>query len=252
MSQPKLYTLPGSHPGHAAALMLDFKGIEYGRVDLLPIISKGVLRALGFREMTVPALKLGGTKIQGSIPIARELDRLFPEPALLPDDPEQREAVLEAEKFAEGDLQHEIRQIGWWLLKRDRDAMTGYLEGSKIGLPAGLAVKTSGPLVAASVHFNQADDQHVEAALTALPAQLDRLDRYAKEGVIGGETPNAADFQIAPTIRLALTMEDLRPALEGRPVAEIARRILPDFPGSMPPRLPDEWLAPLRADSPER
>lgn len=249
MSQPKLYTLPGSHPGRSAALMLGFKGIEFKRVDLLPVISKGVLRANGFKGVTVPALKIGGEKLQGSIPIARELDRLFPEPPLLPADPEQRAAVLEAEEFGEGELQEPFRQISWWLLKRDRGTMASYLEGSRIGLPADLAVKTGGPLIAASVYFNKADDEHVKEALAALPARLDRVDRYVESGVIGSETPNAADFQIAPSIRLALTIEDLRPAIENRPIAEVARRILPDYNGILRPGLPEEWLAPLKAGS---
>jgi glutathione S-transferase len=107
-------------------------------------------------------------------------------------------------------------------------------------------VKTGGPLVAASVHFNAADDDNVRAALAALPAQLDRLDEYIREGVIGGETPNAADFQIAATLRLAMTVEDLRPAVESRPCGQLALRILPSYDGHLPPGLPQAWLEPLR------
>ncbi|MFA9401330.1 MAG: glutathione S-transferase N-terminal domain-containing protein [Acidobacteriota bacterium] len=251
MSQPKLFTLPGSHPGYSVALMLDFKGIDYRRVDLLPVIHKGVLRAVGFGGRTVPALKIGGEKLQGSILIARGLDRLLPDPPLLPGDPGLREAVLGAETFGHDELQHPIRQIIWWLLKRNRDAMMGYLEGSKIGLPAGLAVKTSKPLVELEVRFNNADDENVQTVLAILPDLLDRADAYVREGVLGGKSPNAADFQILPAIRLALTMEDLRPFIEDRPIGEAALRLLPDFPGTLPPGLPDNWLAPLRSGSPE-
>ncbi|MFM8889026.1 MAG: glutathione S-transferase N-terminal domain-containing protein, partial [Solirubrobacterales bacterium] len=67
MPRATLYTIPGSHPGISAALMLERKGVEYRRVDLLPVISKVVLRALGFPLVTVPALKLDGRKFQGSI-----------------------------------------------------------------------------------------------------------------------------------------------------------------------------------------
>ncbi len=72
----KLYVIPASHPSRTAMMMLDLKGIPYKRVDLMPVISKGVLRAVGFPGITVPALKLDGKKIQGSREIARELDRL--------------------------------------------------------------------------------------------------------------------------------------------------------------------------------
>ena len=36
----RLYTIPGSHPGVAAQLMLKYKGIEFKRTDLFPVISK--------------------------------------------------------------------------------------------------------------------------------------------------------------------------------------------------------------------
>jgi glutathione S-transferase len=246
MSKATLYTLPGSHPGLTTALMLERKGIEFDQTDLLPVISKGVLRALRFKGTTVPALMINGERLQGSIEIARGLDRLVPEPPLLPADQELRERVLEAESFGESELQHPIRQILWWLLKRNRDAMFSYVENARLPVPKKLAVKTGGPLVAASVHFNAADDDNVRAALAALPAQLDRLDEYIREGVIGGETPNAADFQIAATLRLAMTVEDLRPAVESRPCGQLALRILPSYDGHLPPGLPQAWLEPLR------
>jgi hypothetical protein len=43
-----------------------------------------------------------------------------------------------------------------------------------------------------------------------------------------------------------MSLDDLRPYIEARPCGELAKRIDPDFPGRMPPILPDEWLEPLR------
>ena len=76
--EAKLYVIPGSHPARTAAMMLERKGIPYKRVDLMPVISKGALRAVGFPGITVPALKIDGRKVQGTREIARELDRLRP------------------------------------------------------------------------------------------------------------------------------------------------------------------------------
>jgi glutathione S-transferase len=247
MSEATLYTLPGSHPGLTTALMLDYKGIDFKRVDLMPVISKAVLRALRFQGVTVPALMINGERLQGSIEIARQLDRMVPEPPLLPADGPLRERVLEAERFGEEELQHPVRQILWWLLKRDRNAMHSYIENAKLPVPKGLAVRTGGPLVAASVHFNKADDENVQAALAGLPGQLDRVGGYITDGVIGNETPNAADFQIAATLRLAMTVEDLRPAIAARPCGELAMRILPEYDGHLPPGLPADWLTPLNS-----
>src|SRR3954449_8067192 len=122
--------------------MLERKGIEYKRIDLLPVISKGALRAIGFPGQTVPALKIEGAKVQGSRQIARELERLRPEPPLFPTDPQRRAAVEEAERFGDEELQHTIRQLLWWGFKQDKEPLRGYSEGAKIGLPIGLAVKT--------------------------------------------------------------------------------------------------------------
>ena len=90
MAEAKLYVIPGSHPSRTAMLMLDRKDIPYKRVDLMPVISKGILKAQRFSGNTVPALKLDGRRVQRSMEIGRELDRIQPEPALYPADPELR------------------------------------------------------------------------------------------------------------------------------------------------------------------
>ncbi len=86
--------------------------------------------------------------------------------------------------------------------------------------------------------------------LAGLPAKLDHVAELAAEGVIGGEEPNVADLQIASSIALLLTFDDIRPLLAGRPAEELARRLFPDFPGHTPPTLPAEWLASLAAPDP--
>ncbi|HEV7481673.1 MAG TPA: glutathione S-transferase N-terminal domain-containing protein [Solirubrobacterales bacterium] len=242
----RLYVIPASHPAIAARLMLERKGIEYKRTDLLPVISKGALRAVGFPRQTVPALKIDGVKVQGSRQIARELERLRPEPALFPADPEQRAAVEEAERFGDEELQHPLRQILWWTLKHDKAPLRSYSEGAKIGMPIGLAMKTAAPIVALSARFNESSDENTRAGLAALPGMLDKVDELIAAGVINGEELNAADFQIAPSIGLAMTLDDLRPAIEARPAGALAKRVVPDYPGKTPPILPAAWLEPLR------
>jgi glutathione S-transferase len=241
----RLFVIPASHPAISAELMLDHKGIAYKRTDLLPVISKGVLKAAGFSGVTVPALKIDGAKIQGSRQIARELERLRPEPPLFPADPEQRAAVEEAERFGDEELQAPIRQILWWGIKRNHEPLRSYSEGAKIGVPLGLAMKTAAPIVALSARFNEASDANARKSLQALPAMLDKIDAWIESGVLGGKQLNAADFQIAPSLGLAMTLDDLRPAIENRPAGALAKRLVPDYPGRMPPVLPAEWLDPL-------
>jgi len=248
----RLYVIPGSHPSWTAALMLEHKGIPYKRTDLMPVVSKGVLRVVGFPGITVPALKIDGDKVQGSRQIARELERLRPEPPLFPADSAQRAKVEEAESFGDQELQHPIRQLLWWGFKQDRYPMATYSEGAKLGVPVGLAVKTGGPLVALATRFNEASDENARAALGKLPALLDRIDAWIEDGTLNGDQLNAADFQIAPSIALAMTLDDLRPAIENRPAGALANRVVPNYPGKMPPVLPAEWLVPLRGTASAR
>jgi hypothetical protein len=44
-----------------------------------------------------------------------------------------------------------------------------------------------------------------------------------------------------------MSFDDLRPAIEHRPAGELALRVVPDYPGKIPPVLPAAWLEPLPA-----
>lgn len=245
----RLYVIPGSHPSVAARLMLEHKGVELDRVDLIPVVAKPLLRGLGFPRATVPALKLDGRRIQGSRAIARELDELQPEPPLFPSEPGPRRAVREAERWGDEVLQPIPRRLVWWALRHDPSSLASFAEGARLGVPTGLALKTSPPVIWAAARYNRASDEAVRGDLAGLARALDRVDELIAEGTIGGYEPNAADFQIATGLRLLLCMADLRPAIEPRPAGELARRLVPDFPGEVPPVLPREWLGPLGAEA---
>jgi glutathione S-transferase len=245
--EARLYVIPGSHPSMTARLMLERKGIPYRRVDLMPVVSKAALKLLRFPGITVPALRIDGRKIQGSREIARELERIRPEPPLLPSDPSERAAVEQAERFGDEDLQPVARRILWWALKRDRASLESFSQGARLGIPIGLAVKTAAPIVAASARLNKATDESVRADLAALPGLLARVDDYIEAGTLGGEELNAGDLQVATSLRLLMTLDDLRPLISTRPAGVLALRAVPEYPGRIPPILPAAWFAPLRS-----
>ena len=245
MSRPTLYVIPGSHPAMAARRMLEHKGIEYRRRDLLPVVSRGVLKALRFPGVTIPSLRIDGRRITGSREISKALDEIKPDPPLYPADPAQRVQVEDAERWGDEILQGAVRRILWNAIKRNRAPLRSFLDGAKIGVPHGLAVATAAPIIAAELKINDVTDDAVEADLAAFPGWLDRIDGWIEDGVLGAEPPSAADFQIASALALAMTMDDLRPPIEARPAGELVTRLVPDFPGRIPPVLPAEWLEPL-------
>lgn len=240
-----LFVLPGSHPAMAARLMLEAKGIPYRRIDLVPVLSKAILRAAGFEGTTVPALKLDGRKIQGTGAIARAIEEIVPLPPFFPEDPERRAAVEAAERWGDEVLQPIPRRIIWNVLTRDGRGGRSYLEGAKLGVPVAVAAKTSPPIAALSKRFNGADDEAVRRDLAALPATVAEVDRLLADGVIGTQPLNVADYQIAPSLRLLMTFDDARPYLEGHPAADYAMRVVPEYPGYAPAALPAEWKPPV-------
>ena len=186
---------------------------------------------------------------------SRELDRLQPEPALFPADPEKRAAVEAAERFGSEELQHPIRQVIWWALQKNPAPLRSYSEGARLGIPVGLAVRTAAPILAMEKRMHKATDETVQANLAAYGGMLQRVDELIAAGTIGGEEPNAADFQIAPSIRLAMTFQDLRPLIESRPAGRIRqadttrdrRRLPADLPGRLASAAATRWPPPSDA-----
>ena len=246
----KLYSIPGSHPAAAARAMLEHKGIEYQRVDLPPVVSRVLMRAFGFPGNRVPALRIDGRKVQGSRDISRELEVIEPDPPLFPTDPERRAAVEEAERWGDEVFQQMPRTITWWALKRHKSDQTTYLEGAaataRLGMPSRVAVATSGPILRTAIRLNDSTDETVRQTLASIGPALDRIDSWIEEGVLGSEQPNAADFQIAASVALLMTFDDVRERIEMRPAADLARRLYPWYPGRVRPSFPPEWLEPLR------
>ena len=250
MSTLKLYSIPGSHPAAAARAMLEHKGIDYKRVDLPPVVSRGLMRLAGFSGNRVPAIKVDGRKVQGSRNISRELEVLQPEPPLFPADPEARAAVEEAERWGDEDFQQMVRTITWWALKRHKSDQVSFLEEAgpmaRLGMPARIAAATSGPIVGIAIRLNDSTDETVRRMFASIGPALDRVDAWIGEGVLGGEQPNAADFQIGASVALLLCFEDVAAAIGQRPAAGLARRLYPWYPGRVSPSYPSEWLQPLR------
>ena len=174
----KLYVVPGSNRSMSARLALEHKGLHYERVDLIPTIHVALLRLAGFPARTVPALRIDGKRVQGSLEVARALEELHPEPPLFPGDPEGRRGVEEAERWGEAVLQPMPRRLAWWAIKRERKALRSFAEGAVLHVPIGLAIRAAGPIIRVEIHTHGATDERVQADLRALPETLSTIDAW--------------------------------------------------------------------------
>lgn len=244
--QLKLYVIPGSHPCATVEAALDLKGLAYERIDLLPGASP-LLQLARFGRRTVPGLVADGYKVSGSRLILRTLDGLRPEPRLYTGDP----AVEEAERWGDTDLQDAARAIIVYAMWKRPEAGDSFTAGANLPqLPAPVTTQATRAWFGAELRFLLGGPSATERWLGELPALLDHVDALIDAGTIGAETPNAADLQIAGSVRLLLTFADLRDAIDARPAGRLARRLMPRYPGDVPAgTLPEAWIPSLDAHS---
>jgi glutathione S-transferase len=241
--EPTLFALPGSHPCAAVEAAMQLKSMAYKRVDLLPS-GEVLFGPLLYGGRTVPGMRVDGERLLGSRRIMRRLDELVPEPPLLPapGGPDYAR-VLEAERWGDEVFQSVPRRVIDVAFMRRPAAMESYAAQTKLPLPRPL-LRPLLPLSARLMAFkNKARDENARADLAALPRQLERIDDWIAQGLLGGERPNAADLQIGSTIRLLMSIGDVRPLIAGRPAAELTR-YFPPMVGDVPQGvLPAAWLA---------
>src|SRR4051794_15034080 len=239
-----LHVLPPSHPCMTAAAALDIKGLEFEKVALGMPHGEEMERLYGSGNTTVPGLTIDGEeRVHGSIAILERLEELVPDPPLYPEP--IADAVREAERWGDDELQDLGRRLPWGSLHFRPEAMGTFAEPGGSLDPAGtdFAIR----FARAMWKYHRISAERLADDLAGLPAKLDHVDALASGGIVGGETPTAADLQIGATLRVLLTVGDLRPLLEGRPAEAIARRWFPDYAGDVPAgAFPPGWV-PARA-----
>jgi glutathione S-transferase len=245
-----LYVILGSHACRTAMLTLEHKRIPYRTVELLTGPHPFSVRARGFaghrapirsvdggthrtlagmdRLGTVPALRYGDQKIQTNLEITRFLERIQPQPPLLPADPAERQAVEQAERWGNDVLQMTARRIVLAGGLHGLDAFHARANAGRLGplLARNESIRAVSNWMAARLIFG-ASTTREQDLLAQLPALLDTVDRWIDAGVLNGATLNAADLMIAPSLALLAYRRDLRPQIDARPAGELLRRVLP-------------------------
>lgn len=223
---PVLYTIPGSHACRAAMLMLQHKGIGWRERELITGMQIFTMRARGFPGRTVPALRLDDERVQTNQLIARFLDRVKPEPALVPI--ERGAEIEEAERFIDHVLQPLARRLALAAGRRDLSLIANEGESERLGPMLAHGRVRRRIAISAACRFFGISDQVEALDLEALPGVLDHVDGLLVSGVLGGPEPNAADFQAAPCLALLGCRLDIREPVESRPSWALVERLLPE------------------------
>jgi glutathione S-transferase len=210
-----------------AEAALKLKGLEYERVDFAVsgehVEKMGAIYGEG--RTTVPGALIEDEPVHGSRAILARLEELAPDPPLYPSD-----AVREAERWGDEELQDLGRLFPWGALYFRPEAMGTMTPGGTPLDPAGTDFAIG--FLRPAWKYHRISCKRLAAELAAFPAKVEHVQALLADGVIGGEQPNAADLQIAATLRVLLVVGDVRPLLE--PVADYARGLFPEFPGDIP------------------
>lgn len=243
-AQPRIvfHLLGPSHPCEAVEVALKLKGLDYERVELQPgpHIAQ-MAEVYGEDRTTVPGAVIGDEPVHGSNAILRRLEELAAEPALFPDGT-HGERVVEAMEWGDAELQPLGRSLTWGSMHfRPESIGTFAGPGAQPLDPAGtdFAIK----MIRGTWKYHHITATRLAEDLAGLPAKLDRVDAYVADGVLLGETPNAADLQIGSTLTVLRTVGDLRPLIDGRPAEQVARKWFAERPGLVPAgAFPAGWV----------
>ena len=244
-----LYWMAISHPTRAVRKMLDVKGVDYQLVEVRPFNQRLHLRAAGFRRGTVPALKLDGRRVQGSLAISRALDERWPSPPLFPADPAARARVEAAERWGEHELQPIPRRLFRYALSRDPELRRFVVSAQGLPAPA-LTAAAIAPVSFYYARTVEADgrrgsDANARADVAALPGMLDRIDGWLADGTLTVDPPNAASIQILSSVRVLDAFEDFHELVRAHACAAAARELFPDYPADVPRFLQQLGLPPV-------
>lgn len=239
MAELTLHVLPPSHPCKTVEAALALKGLEFERVVLPAGEHNAAMEEIyGEGARTVPGLLVDGEPVHGSRPILARLEELASRPALFPEGIADR--VRAAEEWGDVELQDLGRRLPWGALHFRPEALGTFGGAGRLD-PAGTDFAIA--FARRSWKYHNISAERLAEDLAGLPAKLYQVDSFVDDGVMGGEDPTAADLQIGATLRVLLTVGDLRPLIEGRPAEQVAMRWFPDYDGDIPAgAFPPEWI----------
>ncbi|BAZ21635.1 glutathione S-transferase [Kalymmatonema gypsitolerans NIES-4073] len=193
----ELYQFELSQYSEKVRLILDYKGLEYRKIEVTPGIGQVELfRLTGQRQ--VPVLKDGSRYIADSTEIAKYLDSQYPERPLIPTDPKKRGVCLLIEEWADESIGIKGRKALFSAISQNQNFRKSLLPTNTPDVLKNLVEGVpSDVLTVLGLGVGYSPDA-IRSAIADLKQDLEALVLLlADSPYLVGDEPTLADFAVA-------------------------------------------------------
>ncbi|MEM7554653.1 MAG: glutathione S-transferase family protein [Cyanobacteria bacterium P01_A01_bin.84] len=194
----ELYQFELSQYSEKVRLILDYKGLEYRKIEVTPGIGQVELfRMTGQRQ--VPVLKDGSKFIADSTKIAKYLDEQYPEKPLIPTDVKQRGLCLMIEEWADESIGTKSRKALFGAISQDQNLRQSLLPSSTPDIFKSLISGVPGDLLQALGTGVGYSHEAINSAIADLKQDLEALSLLLTDSpyLCGGNQLTLADLTVA-------------------------------------------------------
>ncbi|QSJ19801.1 glutathione S-transferase family protein [Nostoc sp. UHCC 0702] len=227
----ELYQWELSEYSEKVRLILDYKGLEYRKIEVTPGIGQlDLFRLTG--QQQVPVLKDGNRYIADSTEIAKYLDLKYPERPLIPQDPKQRGLTLLIEEWADESIGIKGRKALYSGISQDQNLRKSLLPASTPDIFKNLVEGVPSDILTVLGFGVGYSPDAIKLAIADLKQDLEALTLLlADSPYLTGDEPTLADLAVAGLSILLKFPDgpylDLPTSLRGKGVPTLADN--PDY-----------------------
>ncbi len=201
-----LYQFELSHFSEKIRFILDYKNLPYEKRDVLYGPGQKVIQRLtGQRQVPVIVNPNDGDRVvHDSTAIALYLDQRYPDPPLLPSDPDARAECLMLEDWLDHAMGEVARKVFIWEKMRvDQDFVRKTMDHNADAMTKRLLPLLGPILMKQMMKRDGIDERTVDEARVSAHRTLDFLERrLARDAYLTGASPTLPDFAAAGTAML--------------------------------------------------
>ncbi|MBD2138609.1 glutathione S-transferase family protein [Anabaena sp. FACHB-1237] len=193
----ELYQWELSQFSEKVRLILDYKGLEYRKIEVTPGIGQVELFRLTGQQK-VPVIKDGNRYVADSTAIAKYLDKEYPDRPLIPQDPKQRALTLLLEEWADETFSVKGRKVLFATISQDQEFRKSLLPNATPDIfKSFLDVVPTDFFSALGFGVGFTPDV-ISAAITSVQEDLQMFsDLLANNPYLTGDEPTLLDLTVA-------------------------------------------------------